>query len=910
MVTFVRIFSQSYSMKKALKISGISLLIVIILLIAAPFVFQSQIKEMVKRFINQNLNAQVEFSDVSLSFIKGFPKAHVTVSDLAITNFEPFKGDTLVSAKKIAFTMSVKELFKKADDPIIVNSITADAILLNLKTNTAGKTNYDITKEKDNASSETPSSFAFDIQDYQIQNSTINYLDDASKLYFRISEFNHEGKGTFSAEKSELDTKSQAKVSFTMDSTNYLNNNPIKLDALIGLDLANSKYTFKENKGFVNQLPIKFNGFVQLLEDGQDVDITFENPESSFKNFLAVIPESYSKNIENVETTGDFKIKGIIKGKVTDATIPTLDISIKSNNASFKYPDLPKRVENIIIDTEIKNETGKTEDTYIAINTLNFKIDQDVFKSSATLKNIMGNMLVNADIDGVINLANIAKVYPVDFKTPLTGILKAKVNTAFDMDAVEKNAYERIKISGNTSLDNFKYTSDAFKNPLEIASAAITFNPGTISLNTFNAKTGKSDMHATGTIKNLLGFMFSNKTLQGNFNLDSNTFAVNDFMSDDASAENKTHATKKTSTTKPAALKIPAFLDCTINAQASTVLYDNLQLKNAKGVLVIKDEQVHLQNFTTNLFDGKLAVSGMVSTKTNTPTFNMDLDINSFDIAKSFMGMELFQKLAPLAKVIQGKLNTTLRLKGNLTDDFTPNLNSLSGNAFAEILSSAVNPSNAEILNKLGSSLNFIDFKKINLNDLKTKLEFNNGKVSVKPFHIKYQDIDIEVAGAHGFDQTMAYNAVFNVPAKYLGTEVTNLIAKIDDASAKNLTIPVTANITGSYTSPSVKTDLTSGVSNLTKQLVEIQKQKLLNQGKDKVNSMLGDLISGNKAKKDSTSTAQSNAVKDVIGGIMGGNKTKTDSSKTKTNTQTKDAVKNVLGGLLGGKKKAKDSVK
>ena len=69
----------------------------------------------------------------------------------------------------------------------------------------------------------------------------------------------------------------------------------------------------------------------------------------------------------------------------------------------------------------------------------------------------------------------------------------------------------------------------------------------------------------------------------------------------------------------------------------------------------------------------------------------MDLGINSFDIAKSFQGLELFQKLAPLAKVIQGKLNTTLNLKGNLTDDFTPNLNSLSGVAFAEILSSTVN---------------------------------------------------------------------------------------------------------------------------------------------------------------------------------------------------------------------------
>ncbi|MEN3324764.1 AsmA-like C-terminal region-containing protein [Mariniflexile soesokkakense] len=895
-------------MKKALKITGISLLIILALLVASPFIFQSQIKEMVKRFINENLNAQVEFKDVDLSFIKSFPQAHVSIDDLAITNFEPFKGDTLVSAKSIAFTMSIKELFKKADESIIVNSINADNVLLNLKTNASGATNYDITKEKENASTET-SSFAFDIQDYQIKNSTINYLSEESKILLKISEFNHEGKGTFSAEKSELETKSDAKISLTMDGSNYLNNNPIKLDALIDMDLNNSKYTFKENKGFINQLPIEFHGFVQLLETGQDVDITFENPESSFKNFLAVIPEAYSKNIENVETTGDFKVKGIIKGMVTDETIPTLDISIKSNNASFKYPSLPKSVQNIVIDTEIKNTTGKTEDTYVAINTLNFKIDQDVFKSSATIKNITGNMLVNADIDGVLNLANIAKVYPIDLKTQLSGILKAKVNTAFDMEAIEKNAYERIKNSGSMSLSNFKYASDGFKNPLLISNAGITFNPQTVSLNTFKAQTGKTDLNATGTIQNLLGFMFSNKTLQGNFNLTSNTFAVNDFMSDEPTpTENKTEGTKK-SAAKKESLKIPAFLDCTINAQANTVIYDNLQLKNAKGALIIKDEQVQLQNFTTNIFDGQLALSGVVSTKTDTPTFNMDLGINAFDIAKSFQGMELFQNLAPLMKAIQGKLNTTLNLKGNLTDDFTPNLNSLSGDALAEILSSTVNPSNAEVLNKLGNSLNFIDFKKLNLNDLKTKFEFNNGKVSVKPFRIKYQDIDIEIAGSHGFDKTLVYSAVFNVPAKYLGTEVTNLIAKIDDASAKNITIPITANIGGTYTSPTIKTDLTSGVTNLTKQLVEIQKQKLLNQGKDKVSGMLGDLIAGNKAKKDSATTNQNNTVKEVLGGIVGGNKPTATTDSTKTNT-TKDAVKNVLGGLLSGKKKQKDTVK
>jgi hypothetical protein len=884
-------------MKKLLKITGISLLSIVILLILAPFLFQSQIKNMIKELINDNINAHVEFADVSLSFLRNFPKAHVAVSDLKITNFKPFENETFVSVKDISFTMSIKELFKNTDEePIIINSISVDEAMLTLKTDVFGNTNYDIAKadETTEESSKKSSNFSFDIKDYNIKNSALTYIDEVSKMKIYVSELNHEGKGIFSAEKSELNTKSDANLSISMDSTNYLNNNPIKLDALIGLDLTNSVYTFKENKGYINQLPIEFHGFVKMLENSQEVDISFENPGSSFKDFLAVIPEAYSKNIENVETTGTFKIKGIIKGIVSDETIPTLDIKMASNNASFKYPDLPKRVENININTTIKNTTGHSDDTYVAINALDFKIDQDVFKSSATIKNLTGNMLVNAAVDGTLNLANITKAYPIELEKGLSGILKAKLNTAFDMDAIETNAYERIKNSGYLSLSGFNFSSESLVNPIQISEAKITFNNENVTLNQFNAKTGTSDLNATGNIKGLLGFVLSDKPLQGNFNLNSNIFAVSDFMTDEQPETTETK-TSDNKTSKTESLKIPAFLDCTINAQANTVVYDNLKLKNVKGSLIIKDEQVILQNLTSNLFDGQLAVTGLVSTKTDTPTFNMDLGIKSFDIAQSFQGFELLQNLAPIAKAIQGKLNTEINLKGNLGDDFTPNLNSLSGGALAEILSSTINPLNAEVLNKLGSALSFVDFKKIDLNDLKTKFEFSDGKVSVKPFHIKYQDIDIEVSGNHNFDKTLSYNAVFNVPAKYLGSDVNRFIGKIDESSTNSISIPVTANITGTYTNPSVKTDLTSGISNLTSKLIEIEKQKLLNQGKSKVNDLLSGLIGGN-SKANDTITKETKT-------------TKVDSTKTTTGSTVQKEIKNVLGGLLSGKKKKKDTV-
>jgi hypothetical protein len=56
---------------------------------------------------------------------------------------------------------------------------------------------------------------------------------------------------------------------------------PLTLDAVLGIDLENSKYTFKENKALINQLPLEFDGFIQLVDAGQQYDLKFKTP--SFK---------------------------------------------------------------------------------------------------------------------------------------------------------------------------------------------------------------------------------------------------------------------------------------------------------------------------------------------------------------------------------------------------------------------------------------------------------------------------------------------------------------------------------------------------------------------------------------------------------------------------------------------------
>ncbi|MDM1406510.1 AsmA-like C-terminal region-containing protein [Myroides sp. DF42-4-2] len=862
---------------------------IFLLLLAAPFLFKGKVQDLVLKTINDNLTATVSFDQVNLSLLKNFPKATVTIDGLTIVNTAPFDGDTLVHAQTIGLKMSVMELFNGEKEPMNIEEILLKEAKINVLVNEEGIANYDIAlkdedeKEEEKDKEDTPFSLA--LKHYQIENTKLVYTDLSSKMQVIIEEFNHEGKGNLTANVLDLDTQSKAKVSFVMDGTSYLNQVQLALNAMIGMDMDQQIYTFKENKALINQLPLKFDGQVQLLENGQAFDLSFATPDSDFKNFLGLIPEAYAGGLKGVTTTGEFKVAGKVKGNLTETTIPTLAIEMAANNASFKYPDLPKSVEKIVLDMKINNTTGLMKDTYVDLNKLSFKIDQDVFNASANIKNLTENPLVDAKLNGVINLANVTKAYPVKLDVPLTGILKANVTTNFDMNSVEKSQYQNIKNAGDISLTNFHFASVAMAKPLDIKEAAISFNTNHVSLNKFALATGQTDIAADGRLDNLYGFLFNKQTLKGNFNVRSTNFILADLLKEDiAQAAEKPKEEKAKPTPQGEALKIPAFLDCTINADAKTVVYDNLTLKNVKGRLIVKDETARLENMTTDIFGGKLLFAGDVSTKGTQPKFNMDLGLKTLDIKDTFTQFEFLKKIAPIAGIIAGNINANVKLDGQLeSNDFSPILNTLSGDLTGDILNSQVNVAHSKLLSSLDSAVKFVDLSKLDLNNKRIHLKFKDGKVQVSPFDLKLKDMNVQVSGEHGFDQQMNYDLDFNVPAKMLGPDVANLLAKLSpQESAKYDAIPVKVGLTGDFSAPKVGTNMNEVITNLTKQIAEDQANKYIDKGKD----ALKDLLSGGK--------------KDKTEGEQGG-------EGEKKKTETEEAVDKIGKGLkdLFGKKKS-----
>ena len=897
-------------MKKVFKIIGITLLVIIVLLIAAPFLFSSQIENFVKKTINNNVNAKVEFADIDLSLFRSFPQATVVLSDVSVINNAPFEGDTLADVKEVTLQMSIKELFKGSEEPKRIDEFKVNDAYINILVDSLGRANYDIAKIDTTATTtgtpaDTTGGFSLDLQHYEINNSRLHYKDVGAKMALKLEELNHQGTGDFSLDQTELDTDTEAIVSFEFDSINYLNKNKVDLDAVIQMDLENMKYTFLENEAHINQLPLTFNGFVQVDGDDTNIDLTFKTPSSDFKNFLAVIPEVYAKNIENVETKGDFVVDGMIKGTANDKYIPKLDIKVTSNNASFKYPDLPKSVQDINLDLRVLNETGIVEDTYLTFKNVKFRIDQDRFAANGSVKNLMGNMLVALNLDGTLNLANLDKAYPLDMDLDLNGILTVDASTSFDMNSIEKEQYQNVKSSGTAGIKNFSYKSPEIPNEIKVSSARVNLSQGNVTVPELDLTTGQTDLKATGTIQNLMGFLFTDQELKGIFNVKSNTFAVNDFMVAQTeekpvtTSEENTSETSKTEkvATGEEAIKIPSFLDVVLTFNANKVLYDNLKLTNAKGKLIIRDETATLENITTDIFNGNIALNGHVSTKTATPTFDMSLDLNAISIAESFNGLELMQGLAPIANALQGKIQTNLNLKGNLNNDLTPILTSLAGDALAQILTADVNPEKMPLLAKLDSQLNFIDLDKVDLNNLKTKLSFKDGAVNIQPFDFKIKDVLVQVSGSHGFNMNMNYKLNLDVPAKYLGNQIGNTLSQLSGSNLQNTKVEIPVGLSGTFQSPQINLNMQQAISSLTQKIVEEQKNNLKEKGTNALNDLINKQLGKNNQNQQSTDSTATKTPQ-----------TKTDSTKTTQEKKIEDAAKSILGGLLNKNKKKKDT--
>lgn len=896
------------ALKKGLKITAISFVILLAIAFAAPFLFKGKIIKLAKEKINENLTAKVDFSDIDISFIRHFPKVAVSIEDLQVVGTGIFAKDTLLAAQSIDVAVNFNSLLNGKEYKIY--SITIDEPRIHAIVGADGKANWDITKPDTAAA--TPStdttSFQLALQHYAITKGFIRYDDEVSNMHLSVDNLNHEGSGDFSSDLFTLKTSTSSDaINFTYAAIPYLAKVKTSLAADIEVDNKTNTYRFKTDDIHINALSLATEGFFQLVNDSTyNMDIAFKAPSTEFKHFLSLIPAVYQHDFDKVKTSGKAIFNGFVKGRYSATELPAYALNLGIENGFFQYPDLPKPLQNIHLALQIENKDGVADHTVVNIHKGHIEMDNAPFDFRLLIKNPVSQLFIDAAAKGSLNLSKVTEFAKMEAGTKLTGLLNADVAVKGTMEALQKQQYENFQAAGTMELKDFLYASKDYPDGVALNNLLLTFNPKNVTLNNINGKYLNTNFAGNGVLNNLLPYMLNNQPLDGQLTVKADRVNLNDWMG----VSTDTATTASTSSTTSAPFLVPNNINFDINAQVDKVRYDKVDLDNLSGKLRIADETVHLQNVSANALDGSMAVNGSYSTKVDKqhPDISMAYDVKGLNIEKTFNAFNTVQMLMPIAKFLSGKVSSQMSMTGKLGENMMPDLNSLTGQGNLLLLEGVLKK--FAPVEGLARTLNIKELETITLKDVKNRIEFANGKVAIKPFKLNVKDIDMEIGGMHGLDQSLAYGLNLKVPRALMGDKgnqlVNNLVAQANKKGVPakvSDVVDLNVKVGGTLLKPTFQTDLKQAGNDLVADL----KQQTLDFAQQKV---------------DSTKTAVKTAVKDTLQSVKNqvvqaaGNEIKNKllgkDTTNPTNIDIKNNLKETGKGLIEGfnpfKKKKKET--
>ncbi|MBK7651149.1 MAG: hypothetical protein IPJ20_11055 [Flammeovirgaceae bacterium] len=586
--------------------------------------------------------------------------------------------------------------------------------------------------------------------------------------------------------------------------------------------------------------------------------------------------------MEGLEMKGLFTINASAKG-VYDSLkkiIPTIDASMALSKGFIKSSEFPLPLEDLQFSTSINNASGNMAETIIAVKDFNMLMDGEKFTADLKLQNL-NDYTWDAKVNGGIDLEKITKIFPLE-GMKLAGKVKANIETKGKYSDLEASRYDRLPTSGSASLKDFKYSASDLPYVVTMSQSEAIFDPQKIELKNTTGTIGKSDFALTGAINNYIGYLFgSNETIRGNLTFNSTFLDLNEFMTETE------EATPSTDSVSLGVLEVPQNINFLLHANVKTTKLMDYTITNALGDVIVKDGVANLSGIKFNMLGGTFTVNGSYNTQNlEHPLYDMALKIESLSIQQAASSFSIVQTYAPIAGLVNGNFGTDFQISGELGQDMMPKMNTINAGGLIKIAQAALTQS--KLISSVTSLTKLDDADNVTLKDVLMSATIREGRLSVKPFDVKFGNYVTNVSGSTGLDGSIAYQLKMNVPAGKLGAQMQGFINQYAGTTNPTSEIPVTIGLGGTYNDPKPTLLMQEQKQQAKEAVTAVAEEKGKQAAQDVLAGKKPEEAINNLFKKDTTKTAA----------------TSNDSTKTDLKQETQKVLEDKLQKLLKKKKK------
>lgn len=822
------------TVKKTLKIAGITLGVILLLLLILPFAFQGKLAKLVKEEGNKMLNAQFDFRTLNISLLRNFPSASVSLEDFWLKGTGPFENDTLIQAGELTAAVNLFSFFGDGGydiSRIIVKDTRVHAIVLE-----DGRPNWDVMKPSPDA--ETPEdetaqeTFRIKLQKLSVDNLSVVYDDRQGGVFADLSRLEADCSGDFGSDRTVVDLKMETpSLTCRTGGIPLLNKVSLEADMDVDADLAGGKFTLRENMLRLNAIQLNLDGWLAQTKQGMDMDLRLNTNEVGFKELLSLIPAIYAKDFQDLKTDGKVTLNAFARGSMEGNTkVPQFEVNLDVKDAMFRYPSLPAGVEKINISALVRNAGGPLDATEISVAPFDFVLAGNPFSLNATVKTPVSDPDFHLTARGKLDLGKVKEVYPLD-DMQLNGLVQADLELGGRLSMVEKEQFEQMQAKGSLRLNQMKLVLKDMP-PVDIQQSVFTFSPRYLQLSETTVNIGKNDLTLDSRFENYLGYALKGSTLKGTLNVSSNHLNLNDFMSADTTAA---VAEVPADTAAMGVIRVPENIDFQMQAAFRELLFDKMTLTDGKGTLLVRNGTVDMRNLSFNTMGGSVTMNGAYAAPQNKqPELNAAFNMRNISFAQAYQDLGLVQQLAPIFAGLKGNFSGNLQIDTPLDATMSPVMSAVQGKG--ALSTKDLSLSGVKFIDQVADIVKKPSLKEIKVKDLNIDFEIKDGRVTTKPFDLKLGDYNMNLSGSTGLDQTIDYTGKITMPA--------------DGIASKLGTVDMT--IGGTFTSPKVGIDMASLARNAAEQALKGLGEKLGSdsKGSEKKKSVINKALDLFKKKK------------------------------------------------------------
>jgi uncharacterized protein involved in outer membrane biogenesis len=554
--------------------------------------------------------------------------------------------------------------------------------------------------------------------------------------------------------------------------------------------------------------------------------------------------------VEGLEMRGNYALNLTAKG-VYDSlrkAIPSIDAAMSLADGYVKSSEFPLPLQDLHFNATVKNTSGKMAETFIAVNDFSMNMDGEKFSADLLLQNLE-DYTWDVKAKGGIDLEKITKIFPVEGMT-LAGKVKADLQTKGRMSDLDAERYDKLPTSGTASLSNFKYTSTDLPYSVGMTKAEVVFDPRKIDLKQITGTIGNSDFDVNGSVSNYIGYLFgsNNELLKGTMNFNSTLLDLNEFMTE-------TETTTASDTASYGVVPVPQNVDFLLKSNIKTVRLMDYMMTNATGDVVVKDGVANLSGLKFNMLGGAFVVNGSYNTKDIAhPKYDLGLKIENLSLTQAATSFSMVRSFAPVAGLMNGNFSTDFKISGELLESMMPNLKTVTGDGLVKIAQAALKDS--KLVSGITSLTKLDNTSEVTMKDVLMSATIKDGRLSVKPFDVKFGEYKTSVAGSTGIDGSIDYKLKMDVPAGKLGSQFNSFVSSYTGGKTDpNSMVPVTIGLGGSFLSPSPKLLM----DEQKKQAQDAATTALKQETQKQADKLIGDLLGKPKSdtvKTDSTKKA------------------------------------------------------